>query len=381
MLVATSCGSSPDEEEEVVLPSAVGQIVADVTATCGSLASQAEAINRDVQGGLVDTTPEWEKVDEARVAYEEAMVAIGAWQRGLVAAIRAGAATTEIGLALEDIPMPEVGPEDGSDSSLDLAGLHDAINSGTVEPPPFNQGLPPGQSALAAAPLARAVPILIRYGPAVIKAAGAVVGIVEGWQAHQAEQAEALRRQLASALDEIDCPTTWPGSLERPDVLWDESTCAPTGRFSAVVGWGNGGELFELTAGQSAIAGIEARHGALLDAIGVVWQNGSGTTASGLHGGSGGGAGGLTLQPGESIRHMTIWADTFINAVRFTTDTGRSWTAGQPGPTNASPNPMRYERAVPEGTQLIGLRGQWGPFRPDGSSAVNAIGCIYGKES
>ncbi|MEM9653377.1 MAG: hypothetical protein AAGA65_14860, partial [Actinomycetota bacterium] len=74
LLVATSCGSSPDEEEEVVLPSAVGQIVADVTATCGSLASQAEAINRDVQGGLVDTTPEWEKVDEARVAYEEAMV-------------------------------------------------------------------------------------------------------------------------------------------------------------------------------------------------------------------------------------------------------------------------------------------------------------------
>ncbi|MGI9596556.1 MAG: hypothetical protein ACR2QK_10370 [Acidimicrobiales bacterium] len=360
-------------EQEVTLPAKVGQIVRQVNQACGQMADEAVVLERDYAEGLVDSQPEWDEMVEVRADYAATVTAIDAWQGGVIAAIQAGAGTGEIEAALADLPTDGVGVEDETASTMEV--LHEQLVSGRLEP----QGVDREDVAFSTAALRVGLSLLIRYGPAILEISGTVIEMIEDWRDRRAAEEEALRDRLVEALGGISCTVEWPSGITRPAVLWDVGTCAPAGVVANLHARINGEPLFEFTAPAGAtVVGVSARHGSLVDAIGIVTAAGGERVEWGLQGGAGGGHDGFDLAGGEDIAAIEVVADAFVNSVVFETDTGRRYRFGHPGRTNASQNPTVKRYEVPDGARFAGLQGQSAVFRPtDGSVAVKALGCVY----
>jgi endonuclease/exonuclease/phosphatase family metal-dependent hydrolase len=135
-------------------------------------------------------------------------------------------------------------------------------------------------------------------------------------------------------------------------------------RTTDEVGGPHGDVFTDLTTSLSPVRTISLRGGSRLDAVSLTLADG--TTAK--HGGGGGTATSLTLQPGEHLRQVTLSQGEFGGRTRvfsasFTTSQGRTIATGSP-----TGDAVTY--TAPAGWRIAGFTGRSG-------DEVDRIGVIY----
>lgn len=363
----------------LALPDAVAKMVGDLSQTCGGIQREAAVLAQDVNDGLVDYQAEWDAIEQAEAEFDDAISEITGWIARLQSAIRSKG---DVQSVINELPYDADAPT----STLDTFELlHDQLQNGSLEPPPFDFSPRPdsdlGSSTQAALLSGKIAPFLATHAESLVKALGALAEEVEdGVQRHRDRQQQ-FRDALAAEFDQVECDLRWPIPTN-PTGLWTESSCARVDRPHSVVGVRVPPDRLPqrfsavLPNDAASLHALVGRHGALVDAIGIDYNRAGSIEPAGPHGGTGGGLEIVEIAPGDGVKQVTIWHDQFINAIEFRTAT-TAIRFGSPSPTNASPNPQSTTFDVESGTEFAGLVGQYSEFRPGQQAfALNALGCV-----
>ena len=134
-------------------------------------------------------------------------------------------------------------------------------------------------------------------------------------------------------------------------------TLASGAEQTAVFGGLGGSPFIDRLPAGARIGAIRFGAGAWIDSVGVVYETADGQrVTSPLHGGTGGGACVIVLEPGERILAITGRHGQYVHAVRFVTTKGVTRMCGDASQGN------EFRIDVPPGYQAVGFAGRSGQY-------------------